>query len=88
MKADEEERGDRGPRGRRRMREIHAADMEADVRAVLDAVADGETVVITREGRPFARLEPVRHMDPEQARKAKQAFLEWQEKNAQNRHHF
>lgn len=69
------------------MREIHATDMEAGVRAVLDAVADGENLVVRPDGRPIARLEPVRHMDLEQARRAKQSFLEWQKKQPKAGHH-
>jgi prevent-host-death family protein len=40
------------------MREVGAYEAKTRLAALLDAVAGGETVVITRRGRPIARLVP------------------------------
>ena len=40
------------------MREIQASEAKARLSELLDDVERGETVVITRHGRPIARLEP------------------------------
>ncbi len=40
------------------MRSIPATDAKARLAQLLDDVAHGETVVITRHGRPIARLVP------------------------------
>lgn len=40
------------------MREIQASDAKARLAQLLDEVEHGETVVITRHGRPIARLVP------------------------------
>lgn len=40
------------------MREIGAYEAKTHLAALLDAVASGETVVITRRGKPVARLVP------------------------------
>ncbi|WP_158810069.1 type II toxin-antitoxin system Phd/YefM family antitoxin [Beijerinckia sp. L45] len=40
------------------MREIRASDAKAHLPSLLDAVERGETVIITRHGRPVARLVP------------------------------
>ena len=42
------------------MKTIAATDAKAKFAALLDAVERGETVVITRHGRPIARLAPER----------------------------
>ena len=41
------------------MREIAASDAETHLPQLLDAVERGESLVITRHGRPIARLIPV-----------------------------
>ncbi len=43
----------------RGMAEVASRELRNRSRAVLDRVAAGETVVITVDGRPVARLEPV-----------------------------
>lgn len=43
------------------MRQIQASDAKARLAQVLDEVERGETVVITRHGRPIARLVPEGH---------------------------
>lgn len=40
------------------MREIQASEAKARLAELLDDVERGETVIITRHGRPIARLEP------------------------------
>ena len=40
------------------MREVEASDAETHLPQLLDEVERGETVVITRHGRPIARLVP------------------------------
>ncbi len=40
------------------MREIQASDGKARLARILDDVEHGETVIITRHGRPIARLVP------------------------------
>jgi prevent-host-death family protein len=40
------------------MREIQASEAKTHLPQILDAVERGETVVITRHGRPIARLVP------------------------------
>jgi prevent-host-death family protein len=40
------------------MREIEASEAQTDLPHILDEVERGETVVITRHGRPIARLVP------------------------------
>ncbi|HSO41790.1 MAG TPA: type II toxin-antitoxin system prevent-host-death family antitoxin [Rhodospirillales bacterium] len=41
------------------MREVGAYEAKTHFAALLEAVAGGETVVITRRGKPLARLVPV-----------------------------
>jgi len=48
------------------MREIQASEAEAKLANLLDAVERGETLIITRHGRPIARILP--EMDRPQAR--------------------
>jgi prevent-host-death family protein len=40
------------------IREIQASDAKAHLLRILDEVERGETVIITRHGRPIARLVP------------------------------
>lgn len=40
------------------MREVQASEVQDRLPSLLDAVEQGETVVITRRGRPVARLVP------------------------------
>lgn len=46
-------------------REIQASDAKARFLRILDEVEQGETVIITRRGRPIARLTP----EPERRQK-------------------
>jgi prevent-host-death family protein len=40
------------------MREIQASEAKAHLPSLLDAVERGETIVITRHGKPIARIVP------------------------------
>lgn len=40
------------------MREVQASDAKAHLPRLLDAVEHGETIIITRHGRPIARIVP------------------------------
>ena len=44
--------------GRNAMREIQASEAKTHLPKLLDAVEQGETILITRHGRPVARLVP------------------------------
>jgi prevent-host-death family protein len=46
------------------MREIGAFEARTHLSALLEAVAGGEEIVITRRGKPVARLAPVAGFDP------------------------
>ena len=47
------------------MREIQSSDAKARLSQILDEVESGETIVITRHGRPIARIVP--EMDSREA---------------------
>ncbi len=47
------------------MREVKASEVQDRLPSLLDAVEQGETVVITRRGRPVARLVPAAAARPE-----------------------
>jgi len=40
------------------MREVGAHELKTHLSEVLDAVEHGQTVVVTRHGRPIARISP------------------------------
>ena len=40
------------------MREVQATEIEARLTTLLDEVERGETIVITRDGKPIARIVP------------------------------
>jgi prevent-host-death family protein len=52
------------------MREIEASDAKTCLPQILDAVELGETVRITRHGRPIARIVPKPHRPQEEVDKA------------------
>jgi prevent-host-death family protein len=54
------------------MREVQASEAKTHLPQLLDAVERGETIVITRHGRPIARLVP----DEEQRRAAYEKAVE------------
>ena len=49
------------------MREVGAFEAKTHLSALLDAVARGETILITKRGRPAARLVPPDVADPRRA---------------------
>lgn len=52
------------------MREIQSSDAKARLPQLLDEVERGETIIITRHGRPIARLVPEADRRREEVRKA------------------
>lgn len=52
------------------MREVQASDAKAHLPQLLDDVERGETVVITRHGRPIARIVPEAQLRQEEIDKA------------------
>ena len=52
------------------MREIQASDAKTRLPQILDEVERGETVRITRHGRPIARIVPEPHRRQEEVDKA------------------
>ena len=52
------------------MREIQSSEMKARLPQFLDAVEQGETIVITRHGRPVAHLVPAPVDDRNRVRRA------------------
>jgi prevent-host-death family protein len=40
------------------MREVQASEAKAHLPSILDAVERGETIIITRHGKPIARIVP------------------------------
>ncbi len=57
------------------MREIRASDAKAHLPSLLDAVEGGETVVITRHGKPIARLVPEAAQSQAQRDRTHEAIL-------------
>jgi prevent-host-death family protein len=56
------------------MREIQSSEMKARLPQFLDAVEQGETIVITRHGRPVAHLVPAPVGDRDRVRRALEAI--------------
>jgi len=52
------------------MRKIQASDAKTHLPQILDQVERGETIVITRHGRPIARIVPEAHRRQEEIDKA------------------
>jgi prevent-host-death family protein len=52
------------------MREIQSSEVKARLPQFLDAVERGETIVITRHGRPVAHLVPAPARDRDRVRRA------------------
>ena len=50
--------------------EIGAYDAKTHLPALLERVARGEEIVITKHGKPIARLVPIKVSSPEQRREA------------------
>ena len=58
------------------MREIQASDAKARLPQLLDDVERGETLVITRHGRPIARIVPETNRRQEEVDKALSSIRE------------
>jgi len=58
------------------MREIQASDAKARLAQLLDDVERGETLVITRHGRPIARIVPETNRRQEEVDKALSSIRE------------
>lgn len=56
------------------MRKIQASAAKTHFTQLLDAVEEGESVVITRHGRPIARLTPERDRKQDEVEKAMAAI--------------
>jgi antitoxin (DNA-binding transcriptional repressor) of toxin-antitoxin stability system len=41
-------------------KEIDILELQNDLEAIVDGLAPGESIIVTKEGRPHARLEPIR----------------------------
>jgi prevent-host-death family protein len=52
------------------MREVQASEAKAHLSQLLDDVERGETLIITRHGRPIARLAPETHNRQAEVEKA------------------
>jgi prevent-host-death family protein len=57
------------------MRKIGAYELKTHLSEVLDAVEHGQTVVVTRHGRPIARISPDAADQRQQASQAVQSLL-------------
>lgn len=58
------------------MESIGAYEAKTHLPRLLDRIARGESLTITRRGQPVARLVPVKHDDRERARRAAQRIVE------------
>jgi prevent-host-death family protein len=63
------------------MKKIGAFEAKNRLSELLDAAENGEEVVITKHGRPVAKLVPVRDFDRERAREAAEWLLEFRKKH-------
>lgn len=58
------------------MESVGAYTAKTHLPRLLDRIARGESLTITRHGRPVARLVPVQHADRERARQAARRIIE------------
>ena len=58
------------------MESVGAYTAKTHLPRLLDRIARGESLTITRHGRPVARLVPVQHADGERARQAARRIIE------------
>jgi prevent-host-death family protein len=63
------------------MKEVQASQAKAQFSELLDVVERGETVVITRHGKPIAEIRPRDDSRREDARRAMQEIKELRKKN-------
>lgn len=62
------------------MTTIGRAEMTAELPAILDRVAGGETILITESGKPFAKLTPAQAGKSTDLAAAGRAILEYRDK--------
>ena len=62
------------------MRSIQASEAKAHFLRILDDVERGETVIITRHGKPVARVSPQVEIDSERKARAAASILEIRER--------
>jgi prevent-host-death family protein len=60
------------------MTEVGAYEAKTHFAQLLDRVARGETITITRRGTPIAEIRPVGQIDRQRAREATKALREFQ----------
>lgn len=41
-------------------KEIDVADLQQDLEAIVNSLAPGDSIIVTKDGQPHARLEPIR----------------------------
>jgi prevent-host-death family protein len=58
------------------MRKIQASEAKTRFLSILDDVERGESVIVTRHGKPVARLVPEMAIDRERVERAVEAILE------------
>lgn len=63
------------------MKKIGAFEAKNRLSELLDAAENGEEVVITKHGRPVAKLVPVEPFDREKARAAAEWLIEFRKKH-------
>jgi prevent-host-death family protein len=63
------------------MREVQASEAKTHLPRLLDDVEHGETIIITRHGRPIARLVPDEAARRAEAAKAVEAIKAFRKKN-------
>jgi prevent-host-death family protein len=56
------------------MRSIQASEAKTHFLRILDDVERGESVIVTRHGKPIARLTPEREIDPEKVKRAAESM--------------
>ena len=62
------------------MREIQSSDVKARLPEYLDAVERGETIVVTRHGKPVAHLVPAPAAQNDRVRQAVEELLAFRKK--------
>jgi prevent-host-death family protein len=58
------------------MQTIQATEVEAHILRILDDVERGESVLITRNGKPVARISPETEVDRDRVQRAVDSILE------------
>lgn len=54
------------------MRTVQAAEAKTHLLRLLDEVEQGESIVVTRHGKPIARISPERQVDREEFNRARE----------------